>query len=328
MRLSECNRRRLLSVGRQVCFLLWVLPLVATADNLKARMNGFVLEAPLIPIEQIYQGGPPRDGIPSIDTPAFVAASDASFLHNKDRVLGVTFNGVSKAYGILILNYHELVNDTFDGHPVLVSFCPLCGTGMAFNAIDNERRRSFGVSGLLYNSDLLMYDRQTESLWSQIEGKAISGREKGKTLERLPVEHTTWESWKSRHPNTLVLSDKTGFSRDYSGTPYHGYDQVKTVYFPVANQDKRYHPKEVVVGVEIAGMVKAYPFVELAKGDGVLQDSFSGQRFTVNYDAEARSARVVSDGGTLLPSLTAFWFAWIAFHPDTEVYTHTETFND
>nr|WP_256470539.1 DUF3179 domain-containing (seleno)protein [Alkalimarinus coralli] len=182
----------------------------------------------------------------------------------------------------------------------------------------------YGTEGEpVHNSDLLMYDRQSDSLWSQIEGKAVSGHAKGERLERLPIEHTSWGDWKSRHPDTLVLSDKTGFKRNYTATPYPGYEQGKSVYFPVSNSDKRYHPKEVVVGIEIEGDVKAYPFVELAKGRGVLSDKVNGQALTIHYNAEARSARVPNQKGEVLPSLTAFWFAWVAFHPETKVYTYS-----
>jgi hypothetical protein len=302
--------------------LILTYPLAETAVYSMMKMNGFVIDDPLIPANEIYQGGPPRDGIPSIDNPSFISVKETTFLSVNDRVLGLTFNGVTKAYAINILNYHELVNDEFNGHPVVVSFCPLCGTGMAFDALMNDKTLEFGVSGLLYNSDLLMYDRQSDSLWSQIEGKAVSGPAKGVTLERLPVEHTSWGDWVSRHPNSLVLSNKTGYKRDYQGSPYPGYNKSEGTYFPVSNADKRYHPKEVIVGLEVGGKMKAYPFIELAKGKGILKDSFEGQVFTIEYDASARSAKVKNDQGELIPSLTVFWFAWVAFHPETLVYTH------
>jgi len=302
--------------------LLMILtyPLAETAVYSMLRMNGFVIEMPLIPAEEIYQGGPPRDGIPSIDDPKFITHEKAQFLKAGDRVLGVAFNGVSKAYAIRILNYHELVNDEFNQHPVVVSFCPLCGTGMAFDALKDGKRLEFGVSGLLYNSDLLMYDRQSNSLWSQVEGRAISGAEKGYSLNRLVVEHTSWKDWRARHPNTLVLSNETGYWRDYENSPYPAYNNSEVIYFPVSNTDKRYHPKEIIVGVELNGKVKAYPFAELAKGSGVLKDVFGGQTLTIKYNAAARSASVKNEKGELIPSLTAFWFAWIAFHPATNVY--------
>ncbi|MFT5716146.1 MAG: hypothetical protein ACJAWS_001366 [Oleiphilaceae bacterium] len=297
-------------------------PLTETAVYSMMSMNGFVIDQPLIPESEIHQGGPPRDGIPSIDDPVFVSLDKASFLKDDDRVLGVSFNGVSKAYSLSILNYHELVNDVFNKHPVVVSFCPLCGTGMAFDALNDGKKREFGVSGLLYNSDLLMYDRQTDSLWSQIEGRAISGSAKGQRLKRLAVTHTSWKSWRDHHPNTLVLSQQTGHQRNYLRSPYPDYSNNDAIYFPVSHTDKRYHPKEVVVGVEIDGKFKAYPFVELAKGTRVLEDMFQGEKLIIEYYAEARSAKVMNESKVELPSLTAFWFAWVAFHPESNVYKY------
>jgi len=286
------------------------------------RMNGFVIDQPLVPESEIHQGGPPRDGIPSIDDPVFISPEQAVFLKENDRVLGVTFNGVSKAYALNILNYHELVNDVFNLHPVVVSFCPLCGTGMAFDALNDGKILEFGVSGLLYNSDLLMYDRQSDSLWSQIEGRAISGSAKGQRLKRLVVEHTSWKHWRDQYPNTLVLSDETGYSRNYQSSPYPAYSTSQAIYFPVSHSDKRYHPKEVVVGVEIKDKFKAYPFVELAKGTGILKDEFQGEQLTIEYNAEAHSARVTNENKAVQPSLMAYWFAWIAFHPESYVYKY------
>lgn len=294
--------------------------------------NGFLLDAPLVHEREILQGGPPRDGIPSIDEPRFVDPADANFLQSTDRVLGIVFNSETKAYPIKILNFHEIVNDTFARHPVLVSYCPLCGTGMAFDALMNGQFYLFGVSGLLYNSDLLMYDRNSESLWSQIEALAINGPQKGVRLQRIPVEHTTWEDWRSRYPATKVLSTETGYWRDYATSPYPGYSTSEHVYFPVANADKRYHPKELVLGVEIDGHVKAYPFTELDKLQGVsetqgntdnihtLKDTINGKSFSLRYDAEHRAAQLKNEAGEIMPTVIVYWFAWVAFHPKTDVF--------
>ncbi|WP_386719834.1 DUF3179 domain-containing protein [Litoribrevibacter euphylliae] len=283
------------------------------------EMNGFKIESPLIPADEIMHGGPPRDGIPAIDDPEFITRSESN-LNATDKVLGVTLNNQAKAYPINILNYHELVNDELDGHPITVSFCPLCGTGIVFNASSPQKRMTFGVSGLLYNSDLLMYDRETESLWSQIEGRAISGPLKGTILERLPVEHTFWQDWQQRHPNTLVLSEDTGYWRNYQNTPYPNYDKTKRTYFPVNHTDRRYHPKSLVIGIEMNGHYKAYPFAELQKATNPLHDNFQGKALRVHYNPETQSARIEDSKGQTIVTLTAFWFAWIAFHPDSEVY--------
>lgn len=282
--------------------------------------NGFEIEDPLIPKDEIHHGGPPRDGIPAIDRPKFVPAEDAAFLSDDDRVLGLSLGNVSRAYPIRILDFHEIVNDDFGGQPVVVSYCPLCGTGMAFDAETEDGRRSFGVSGLLYNSDVLLYDRETESLWSQVMRKSISGPSKGQELKQIPMAHTTWRDWRERNPGTMVLSTDTGHGRDYSRSPYGGYELSNRVWFPVKNSSPKYHPKELVVGIDLNGQAKAYPFAELSKGESTISDSFGGEALRVEFDAENRTGRILDSEGNEIPTTIAFWFAWYAFFPDTEVY--------
>lgn len=186
-------------------------------------MNGFDLTDALIPSQQIYAGGPDKDGIPSIDQPVFVSASAASFLRADDAVLGLVHNGVARAYPIRILNWHEVVNDLFGDDPAVITFCPLCGTGVAFDSRVDGRALSFGVSGLLYNGDVLLYDRQTQSLWSQLLGQAISGPLKGRRLTMLALTHTTWADWRKSHARTQILSTDTGQARPYEREAYPGH---------------------------------------------------------------------------------------------------------
>ena len=162
-----------------------------------AQRNGFSIEDPLVPLEDILSGGPPRDGIPSIDSPKFVSAAEVDWLFSNSRVLGLEINGVVRAYPLAILNWHEIVNDTVGGVPLAITYCPLCGTGMAFRRDFKGTVTTLGVSGLLYNSDLLLYDRQSESLWSQVMGQAVSGPRKGEKLIPVPIEHTPGKTGKS-----------------------------------------------------------------------------------------------------------------------------------
>lgn len=281
--------------------------------------NGFDLSGALVPVEQIKHGGPARDGIPAISQPDFITASQADFLNDADRVLGISMQGQQRAYPVRILNYHEIVNDRFGDTAVMVSYCPLCGTGMAFLADRKNKTFEFGVSGLLYNSDVLLYDRQTESLWSQIRKQAISGPLKGQHLQQVPLEHTSWADWRTRYPQTQVLSQNTGYQRDYSRSPYAGYANSERLMFEVSAIDRRYHPKEWVIGVEINGATKAYPFSELSQHSGELVDVIGGKSIRLVFDAANRSGRVYA-ANKLLPSTTSYWFAWYAFHPDTQVY--------
>jgi hypothetical protein len=282
--------------------------------------NGFRLDKALIPVDEIKAGGPPRDGIPSLDDPKFVDADDASYLDGRDRVLGISINGVARAYPIGILNYHEIVNDVIGGTSVVVTYCPLCGSGTAFEATINGRSYEFGVSGLLYNSDVLMYDRETKSLWSQLMVQAVAGRMKGTRLQQLPMSHTSWQEWVERYPATDVLSNKTGYSRHYDLDPYPNYGRDGRLYFPVAHSNDKYPNKEFVMGLEIDGRFKAYPFAELKKGARRFDDEFADAEFGVEFDAEHQTARIVKGDGSEIPTTTVFWFAWYAFHPQTEIY--------
>lgn len=193
---------------------------------------------------------------------------------------------------------------------MIITFCPLCGSGMVFLASINNKAYTFGVSGLLYNSDVLLYDRQTHSLWSRLMSQAISGSNKGKRLVSLPVLHTTWLDWKTRHPDTLVLSTDTGYLRDYSDSPYTAYLNNPQIMFPLSNVNRRYHSKEVVLGLEINGQFKAYPFIELEKSPALFSETLGGKQIIIRYDREYRSAAVFNHKGEQLSGVRTFWFTW------------------
>jgi hypothetical protein len=310
--------------------LLWTVALVSSISPALAQMNGFDLRDPLVPAEAIIAGGPPKDGIPALDEPKFVAARDAAFLAQKDQVLGVVRNGIAKAYPLRVLNWHEVVNDRFGTEPIVVTYCPLCGSGMVFRAevpgTAMPGPLTFGVSGLLYNSDVLLYDRQTESLWSQIAAKAVTGKMKGNVLESVPVVHTSWSDWRRRHPRTLVLSLDTGHNRDYGRDPYAGYELSEQLIFPVQFRSEGFHPKERVLGVSLGGAAKAYPFVELGKRAGTadgatsFDDEVGGQRVRIGFDRSHQVAEAFDESGQPMAATTLFWFAWYAFNPTTQVY--------
>lgn len=306
---------------KQLRLALVVLLILASTDVLsRNEKNGFDLTKSLIPIAEILPGGPPRDGIPAIDRPAYIPARETRYLKDTDLVLGVIYNGVARAYPLRVLVWHEIVNTHFDGAPVVVTFCPLCGTGLAFAAVMDDKPLDFGVSGLLHNSDLLMYDRQTESLWSQIPGRAVTGKMAGKSLQRLAVVHLPWQDWRRQHPDSQVLSSNTGFNRDYSRDPYQGYDRTERLFFPVSKSGQRYSSKTWVLGLESNGVSKVWPFPELAKTRGTIVDTFAGQPVEIQYDAAQETASAHDADGNLLPAVRAYWFAWYGFYPNTEVY--------
>lgn len=284
--------------------------------------NGFDLSNSILPRDQILHGGPPRDGIPALSNPKLIKPQAAEYLEAADRVVGVTLKGQARAYPIAILNWHEIVNDRIGDQRFAVTYCPLCGTAVAFDATIDGKATDFGVSGLLYNSDVLLYDRGTESLWSQILNQSIAGQRVGKKLTAIPISHTTWRDWLDKHPDTLVLSDDTGYSRDYRRDPYAGYEESRHTYFAVNNQaPENYHPKEIVVGLASGGVYKAYPFIELDKqGKSRFSDTLNGTRFNFDWDSANRSISITDAAGNLVAGIQGFWFAWFAFHPDTQVF--------
>jgi hypothetical protein len=290
-------------------------------NTLAEVKNGFDLSGSLVPETQIFRGGPEKDGIPAIDKPSFVSVRKARFMKDSDRVLGIEIAGMARAYPIKILNWHEIVNDHIGREQFSITYCPLCGTGMAFSARVEDKKLDFGVSGLLYNSDVLLYDRQTGSLWSQIMQQAVTGEYKGTRLKGIPLLHTSWADWKSKHPDTKVLSTKTGARRNYDNNPYKGYSTSRHLLFPVYSKaPETFHPKERVLGIEINGKFKAYPFIELNKNAlARFPDVFNDAELEIHWDKENLSGAVFHNNKNVTVT-QAFWFAWFAFHPQTIVY--------
>jgi hypothetical protein len=288
-----------------------------------AKKNGFVLDGALIPTKEIRPGGPPRDGIPAILRPRFISASEANYLQPETRVLGHSNGTIAKAYPVPILNWHEVVNDSLVDQRLLVTYCPLCGTGMAFEVDSNDL---FGVSGLLYNSDVLLYDTATESLWSQIMGQAISGPRRGERLRQVTLRHTTWSQWQERHPDTVVLAPPSGSAADYQANPYVGYEKTRRLFFPVSSKSRAFHPKAQVLGLVIAEQAHAYALSELAAAGNLVEETIGATSFRIHHDPASDSAWVEAKrtGSNELfkevPSVMSYWFAWYAFHPKTAIF--------
>lgn len=206
---------------------------------------------PLVDLSAIRSGGPPPDGIPPIDEPRFLDASNVDFLADDEPVLALTVGDETRAYPVQVLIWHEIVNDTLDGVPVTVSYCPLCNSAIAYDRRLGDRVLDFGTSGQLFNSALVMYDRQTESLWSHFTGEAVVGHLTGEQLETFPVATVSWSSFRDAHPDALVLSRDTGHDRSYGTNPYPGYDDVDTAPFLFDGEvDGRLAAKERVIGID------------------------------------------------------------------------------
>jgi hypothetical protein len=283
------------------------------------RPNGFDVSNAIIPQEEILRGGPPRDGIPAIDKPRFTTAEAAAFMQSDDQVISVTMAGETRAYPLRILVWHEIVNDQIGGHSFAVTYCPLCGTAMVFDRQLGERTLSFGVSGLLYNSDVLMYDRETESLWSQLGMIAVSGPLVETPLEWLPSEQLTWVAWRELNPDGMVLSTETGHARDYGRLPYAGYEESPEIFFPVPEHRTELPRKAWVLGIVQDGQAKAYPLEKLPAREPVT-DHLNRKSIQIYYDPSTQLARITDENGRVIPSVRSYWFAWQAFYPKTELW--------
>lgn len=285
-----------------------------------AVINGFSLTDLQIDKDEIKSGGPPRDGIRAIDDPIFVHASDAQDIDDDEMVLGIVIDNVARAYPARILDRHEIVNDVIAQMPLAISYCPLCNSGIGFGREIGGVIRTFGVSGLLYNSDVLMFDRETESLWSQIMGSAISGEESGAELKFLPVVMSSWSWWKGHHPDSEVLIGGEGVSARYSSESYSEYRSSQSLMFPVAEQSKALRNKDMVIGISLGDQAMAYPYNELAKSKETVSDELNGQVILVHYDEEQNTAWITDESGVLLAAESMYWFAWYAFHTDTQIF--------
>ena len=276
-----------------------------------------------VPLDEIIGGGPPKDGIPSIDNPVFVSVKDADKLLNNDSVgLGFVWKGEARFYPYQILVWHEIVNDEIKGDPVLISYCPLCATAIVFERKLNGEAVEFGTSGKLWKSNLVMYNRSSdpekESLWSQLLGEGIVGEFTGKKLKVLPSDTIKYGDWKSKYKDTKVLSRDTGAIRAYGVDPYGDYYTDSSVSFGATFNDDRLHPKEIVLGIEIKGKYKAYKKDALVIGD--TSDIFNGVSLLITKDEVGQVRIVKKETGEEVPITAGFWFAWLAVHPNTELY--------
>lgn len=291
-------------------------------------------------------GGPGKDGIPSIDEPQFWSAEKADeFLDDGDVVIGLVHAGEVRAYPQRILVWHEIVNDKVAGDELAITYCPLTGTALGFDRGDTE----LGVSGKLVNSNLVMYDRATDTEYPQILGAGISGPNEGEGLEEVRVFWTEWGNWRERYPDTDVLSVDTGYARNYNQDPYGAYNPKRGYYgnnsrtlFPVLHDDNRYSDKREVLGFRDQNHAVAVDPNHLASEEVIHHDTGSGEYLIVHdpvletghvfrgEDIDAPTADEIrfSDEGPQFPgrsaltamnAFEAMWFAWYAFYPETEV---------
>jgi hypothetical protein len=250
---------------------------------------------PLVDLDEIRSGGPPPDGIPSIDEPTFIGVDDVDFLEDNEPVLAVDIDGDVRAYPVQILMWHEIVNDTVGGVPVAVTYCPLCNSAVAYDRRVDGQVLEFGTSGLLWNSALVMYDRQTETLWSHFTGQGIVGELTGTEIDVFPVATVPWGAWRDAHPDGLVLSRDTGFDRSYGRNPYPGYDDVTSQPFLFEGEvDGRYTAMTRIVGVEVGDDALGVPLISLQE-QRVVSADIGGTDVVVFWEPGTVSALDASD---------------------------------
>jgi hypothetical protein len=249
------------------------------------------LPPPLVDPGQMASGGPPPDGIPPIDEPRFQRTGDVHWVDDDEQVLVVEVAGQERAYPVQVLTLHEVVNDTIGQVPVVVTYCPLCASGLAFDRRTADRVLSFGTSGRLLHSNLVMYDRQTESLWPQIEGQAVAGVLTGHELRRLPAQTVAWSQWRTAHPDGWVLSRQTGHALEYGSNPYYRYGVKESApLFDDFLVDNRIEwLKQPVVGI-VQGEDSLAVDVEALQEDGTREVVVGGRRLTVWWLPGARSS--------------------------------------
>jgi hypothetical protein len=296
-RAAHTSRRRFLKTAAAAGGLAGIGFLVGRGIVFGGEEPPTLADAPTPPelqdfADNIARGGPPKDGIPSVDEPQFLSADQARFLSDDDVVFGIVRGGEARAYPQLVLVWHEIVNDSFSDGPLSITYCPLTGSAVAFGGeAPTGEPYTFGTTGNLVNSNLLMYDRQSDSEWPQILGKAITGPAAGDALDEVPVEWTTWGRWRAAHPETVVLSTETGYVRDYTRDPYGsytplgGYYEEERLIFSVLHEDDRFHTKEVFIGAKL-GAEKAAVRKETLAERGVVEIELDDEPVVFLHDPD------------------------------------------
>lgn len=266
-------------------------------------------------LEKALSGGPGKDGIPSIDSPKFLSID--TFKH-PDAVQAIVMkNGDKmKVYPYNILNWHEIVNDTVDGIPVAVTFCPLCGSAIVYDRRFDGETLTFGVSGFLLESNMIMFDREHESLWQQSTGKVLAGRDLNAELLLAPFQLLTMGEVKKQYPDALVLSEDTGHRRDYARNPYAGYEDTEDFIFEPSIIDERFPSKTIFVVFRSEGTVIGVPYLKLIDGNSY-KTSVEGKEITLKRQGDLLT--IIDSRGTELPFYFEMWFSFATQHRETAI---------
>lgn len=282
-----------------------------------------------VPVHEVLSGGPPRDGIPSIDNPKFRPLSEITDIPGREPVIWLEVNGDVRAYPLRVLTWHEIVNDTIGGVPAAITYCPLCNASIVFDRRVDGQTLEFGTTGKLRNSDLIMYDRQSDSWWQQFSGASIAGSFLGTKLKLIPSRVTSMEAFSKAHPNGQVLVPNNPRIRDYGRNPYAGYDSSSTPFLYRGDMPDNIPPMARVVVVRTGDV----PIV--VSLERVRKAVFEKNGYTVSWTEGVASAldrakisdgkdvgavRVMKDGRDVVHDVT-FAFVAHAFHPETPIVT-------
>jgi hypothetical protein len=297
-----------------LCGLLGLAGPSAAEDTLE----GFDIGNLSVDRSLLVSGGPGRDGIKVVDAPEFSHIGEATWVGRDTEVIGVELDGQARAYPVRMLEYHQIVNDELAGVPIAVTYDPLSGTPLTFRRKVGDRTLHFAVSGLLYNDNFVLFDRETESLWSQFLGRAIAGPMVGTKLERVLTRQETTGVWVARHVDSLFMRPPFPEKVFYQLSPYASYWVEDEILYPVAAKDETYHAKELVLGVEVGDVTRAYLGSILTREGGRVEEKIDGKRVRVAYDTDTGTFQYDVDDGVRVTE--AYWLSWKAFHPDTEVW--------
>lgn len=266
-------------------------------------------------LEQAISGGPPKDGIPAIDQPKFIPLSD---FDRPDSVQAIVLVGENqtRVYPYNILTWHEIVNDEFEGEPVAITFCPLCGSAIVFNrTLPDGTVSTFGVSGYLLESNMIMYDRNTENLWQQSTGKTLAGTFHEAQLSLEPFQLLTLGEIRDTYSNAVVLSENTGYQRDYARNPYAGYETNNSFVFEPSGIDATFAPKTIMAVFRDGETTFAAPWLELREAGSATVTS-DGATYTLTV-TDAGELTIADTSGDMFPFYFEMWFSVAVQHPDT-----------
>lgn len=310
--------------------VIWVLRLQPDGPR-RPQVPGFDLGTTVVPRESIVSSGMPRDGLRALVDPRVLSTAEVDLegsgkmLVGDDRVVGVVVGEAARAYPLRLMRWHEVVNDTLGGAPILVTYSPLCDSTVVFRRLLDGAAPLFGVSGLLHDSNLLLYDRGADpSLWSQLQGRAVTGPSAGTLLEPIPAGVVRWEDWRREQPHTTVLAPAAGMERRYRRDPYHSYFGSDRLRFPVepipARSDLRLKDHVAAVTVDGRTAVFALPRLAAAVGAdaGTWATTIADVPVLLTFRLQPATASATGPDGEVLPTVLSFWFAWHAAHPADE----------